>query len=665
MKSAYRRTKKISPENFLPPSFDNNANYFKEVWFEIIYFDSKNLDYSLWGFLKRQVEIKASTVIFERLNENFSEWKERPIDERELQCCFELIALAQKIVQEPFFQIQDDKNCTDTTISYAQKIEIAHWLHSDDRVRPIKGAAQQVAVVAAINKSGGVADLKVEAIDNGHGICYADPFSNGLIQFNEDFNKIVQRVYALAKQQIAKKNTLYGLEHINLRYRLAWRPPAQMNSYRTIEAYSIESAFFICLYSTLESYLKYLSLQYKLVTFLRDDHHTSFNSDVAVTATINKKECLRLGGVDGLRAKFYSACKEKLYGIVIAKDIESEACITLDEVKKSFIKCETRLMPAECIEEAIVHLSSVRSDHSFFRYIHPAFRTPLILILISFASPVIGYALDFNLLFQKTTFLASLFLFLLWMIIHQLYNYGIFNSTFFVSYIAGFLSTIVGAFLYAFGPLAINDRIEAINQIMEAKPIWHIKLIRFMIPGLILPIFFGILFAIRSAKARIDAKTGIAWLLLTLILGSFIRLCVDLFKYRIKYPNFWYIFTEEKVGNVRFETFLIVALLSITTLIIFENWKKGYYEIKLHVISRLIFPLLFVFLTGSLVASFHFGKGLSLPAGSFFNAISYTGLISGWAIGCFYLFTGDHYLIQRLETIISKFCKSRRKQNSK
>jgi hypothetical protein len=92
-----------------------------------------------------------------------------------------------------------------------------------------------------------------------------------------------------------------------------------------------------------------------------------------------------------------------------------------------------------------------------------------------------------------------------------------------------------------------------------------------------------------------------------------------------------------------------VAFLSILSLIIFENWKKmPMHEKKAYNYTRFLFPSIFVILTGSALAYFHWGEGLSIPAGNtFYHALKNVGLITGWGMGCYYLFTGNHFLISR------------------
>jgi hypothetical protein len=233
----------------------------------------------------------------------------------------------------------------------------------------------------------------------------------------------------------------------------------------------------------------------------------------------------------------------------------------------------------------------------------------------------------------------------------------IINSTLFFSYTIGVFASIIAGILYAFGPMAQTDLIT------DIQPIWHVKFIRFMIPGITIPFFYGIIFAITTAKRKDETfkaiKWGvIAWLILALMLGTLIRASVNLYEYEIKYSGMWPLFGNKRQGDVRFEIFMLIAFLSVLSLIIFENWKivintniGSMFSIRgSSFCSRLISSLVCFVLTGSILALLFWGKSLTPPGDNKVFVAAYSvGLISGWAIVCFYLFTGEHGLIKWID----------------
>lgn len=58
----------------------------------------------------------------------------------------------------------------------------------------------------------------------------------------------------------------------------------------------------------------------------------------------------------------------------------------------------------------------------------------------------------------------------------------ILNSTFFFSYAIGVIASFMAGILYAFGPLSLTDIVA------RTHPIWYVRFIRFMIPGIIIPL---------------------------------------------------------------------------------------------------------------------------------------------------------------------------------
>ena len=295
-----------------------------------------------------------------------------------------------------------------------------------------------------------------------------------------------------------------------------------------------------------------------------------------------------------------------------------------------------------------------------FRFLFIA-RYILPVVLIGIMTTLLGFVINSNVImeigFRFSHFVIVIGSLSLFLYVSHYYKPArpILNSTLFFSYVIGVFASLIAGLLYAFGPLAITD----IGSGYE--PIWHLKLLRFMIPGVTIPLSYGFVFAIMTAKRNNDTfkvtkLSVIAWLSLALSVGILIRLSLNLPEYHSKYPEIW--FFNQKQGDVRFENFILLAFISVTLIINFENWKcvintkkRSSLTIRgFSFFSRLICSFSFIFLTGFLLSFLRWGVGLTPPGRNKIIVATFSvTIISVWGICCFSLFTGKHRFIKWID----------------
>ena len=128
----------------------------------------------------------------------------------------------------------------------------------------------------------------------------------------------------------------------------------------------------------------------------------------------------------------------------------------------------------------------------------------------------------------------------------------LFNSTFFVSVAVGMCCSLIGGLFYAFGGLATNDLGDPIT------PIWHIRLLRFMVTGLVVSFVYGAIFAFAAARREGYCVAGLGglaalWVLAGVVMGAIVYSGIHLTEVRFL-SSF---LSELKQGDVRFEVFVL------------------------------------------------------------------------------------------------------------
>lgn len=299
----------------------------------------------------------------------------------------------------------------------------------------------------------------------------------------------------------------------------------------------------------------------------------------------------------------------------------------------------------------------------------PLFEKPLFLLGIGLTIELLGYVT--NTFYAKTggwvlihmvvaLLIISLFLYLTLQYIR--YLAPVFNRTLTVAYGTGFIASMIGGIIYAFGPPAHTDLIVNLN------PVWHIKLIRFMATGLVLPGFYASILAIGAAKRKDpDFRAAewriVAWLLLLVVIGTLIFTCVHL----IEHPILSMFLGDRMQGDVRCEIFILVAYLCTLSLICFENWqtlssssegKKSYIDAPFF-LSRIIVAFISLTLSGIILSAVFWGQGLTPNVNDGAYAMLTIALISVWSITCFALFTGNHTIVRWVESFMAPHFQSK------
>jgi serine/threonine protein kinase len=253
-------------------------------------------------------------------------------------------------------------------------------------------------------------------------------------------------------------------------------------------------------------------------------------------------------------------------------------------------------------------------------------------------------------------------LFLVLMFQYLRYLAPILNRTLTIAYGTGFVASLVGGLLYAFGPPAHTDIAT------QLSPVWHIKLMRFMATGVVLPIFYSSFLAMGAAKRKDPSFKAAEWrvvsmLLLSLVVGTLIFTCVQL----TEHPILSIFFGDLRQGDVRCEIFILVAWLCTLSLICCENWQtlstpsgvdRPYVDASAF-LSRLIAALVSVSLSGAILAVAYWGQGLTPNVHDGAFAALTIGLISVWSFSCCAIFTGNHVIVRRIEDCLAPHFKSR------
>jgi hypothetical protein len=234
----------------------------------------------------------------------------------------------------------------------------------------------------------------------------------------------------------------------------------------------------------------------------------------------------------------------------------------------------------------------------------------------------------------------------------------VFNQTLKVAYGTGLVSSLIGALIYAFGPPAHAE----IHALLD--PVWHIKFIRFMATGMVLPVFYAIFLALGSAK-RIDPHFRVAewrvvsWLLLWFTIGVLIFTSIHL----IEHPILSLFFGNRMQGDVRCEIFILVAYLCTVSLIWFENWQALSNQTNSsqkrlsppEFLARLSAALIYVSISGMGLAATFWGQGLTPDHLDGTFALLTIGLILLWSLVSCALFTGNHAFARWFDKYLSPY----------
>jgi hypothetical protein len=223
----------------------------------------------------------------------------------------------------------------------------------------------------------------------------------------------------------------------------------------------------------------------------------------------------------------------------------------------------------------------------------------------------------------------------------------LFNSTFFVSVAVGMFCSLIGGLFYAFGTLVINDQGDP-----TITPIWHIRLLRFMVTGLVVSFVYGAIFAFAAARRegyRVAGLGGLAvvWILAGVVMGAIIYGGIHLTEVRFL-SSF---LSELKQGDVRFEVFVLTSGMVIFLMIAFENWRG----LTRHLdggafMARTLISFMVLLLGCGTIANLFWGVGGSPQLHQVPFAVYGVTLIGIWSIGCYHLFTGTHRFVAPAST---------------
>jgi hypothetical protein len=256
-------------------------------------------------------------------------------------------------------------------------------------------------------------------------------------------------------------------------------------------------------------------------------------------------------------------------------------------------------------------------------------------------------------------FVIGLFLCLTIQYIHHLSS--VLNRTLTVAYGTGLIASFIGGLIYAFSPPAQTDIIEQLD------PVRHVKFMRFITVGLVLPIFYSVLLATGTAKRedpffKAAEWRVVIWLSLWLVIGVLIFTSIHL----TEHPVLSMFFGNRMQGDVRCEIFILVAYICTLSLIFYENWQSmsTIKDSRSHIdasafLSRTSVAIVSTTVSGVILAKAFWGQGLTPNLHDGTYALLATGLISVWSIASFILFTGNHAIIRSVDGYLAPHLKNK------